>query len=120
MSKEECIASMPRLLKIGAYDWTVRVFGEGDEYCGLTDFITFEISLWHNNLASAGQIVGVLLHECLHVVYHYGGLIQMKRSKDDREEQVIMAFEMGLVSLFRDNPKLLTWFNRWLSACQDS
>jgi hypothetical protein len=42
------------------------------------------------------------------------GLEQMKRDKKAREEQIVSAFESGLISLLRDNPKLLTWMKKWL------
>jgi len=38
----------------------------------------------------------------------------MPRGKDAREEAIILGFEAGLVSLFRDNVPLLIWMKKWL------
>jgi hypothetical protein len=62
----------------------------------------------------AGHAVGITLHECPHVIFDNQGLEHMKKRKDDREEQIVLGFEAGLVSLFRDNPKLLTWMKKYL------
>ena len=66
------------------------------------------------NLTSPSHVVGVALHECLHVIFDAHNLGKMKRDKEEREEAIVMGFEAGLVSLFRDNPKLLTWMKKWL------
>jgi hypothetical protein len=110
-----CVRGLPKTIKIGAYDWTVVVFDEAhEELCGQSDFETSQIRLWPANLTSHNHAVGITLHECLHVIFANQGLENLKRGKDEREEQIILGFEAGLVSLFRDNPKLLTWMKKWL------
>jgi hypothetical protein len=114
-SPTACVAALPPTVKIGAYDWVVAIMeGQHEEMCGQADFEVRHIRLWPDNLTSAAHAVGIFLHECLHVIYDIQGLENMKRSKDDREEQVVLGFEAGIVSLFRDNPKLLTWMKKWL------
>jgi hypothetical protein len=54
--------------------------------------------------------VGTVIHELLHVIYD-NEAIEDKRSS---EEAIVVSFETGLVSLFRDNPKLLNWIKRGL------
>lgn len=112
-----CIRSLPNKLKVGAYDWSVMVMGEADgdsDVCGQADFEFHQLRLWPTRLTTPGHVVGITLHECLHVIFENAGLIQLKRGKDDREEQIIIGFETGLISLLRDNPKLLTWMKKWL------
>jgi hypothetical protein len=84
------------------------------DVCGQADFEFHHLRLWPTRLTTPGHVVGITLHECLHVIFENAGLIQLKRGKDDREEQIIVGFETGLVSLLRDNPKLLTWMKKWL------
>lgn len=108
------ILAVPRKLKIGAYDWTV-VLEEGvHDKCGEADFEPQVIRLWPGSLTSDGHAVGILLHECLHVLYDNAALGKVRGTKDDKEEAIVMGFEQGLVSLFRDNPKLLTWIKKGL------
>ena len=109
-----CLAELQTTIKIGAYDWSVCVRDEAGDKYGQADFEFNNINVWHVNLTSAAHAVGIVLHECLHVVFDNHGLGQMKRGKEEREEQIVLAFEAGLISLYRDNPKLLTWMKKWL------
>jgi len=112
---EACIAALPRTVKVGPYDWAVMVMDGGEgELCGQADFSVHQIRLWPANLASPSHVVGVFLHECLHVIFDVQNLVKMKRDKDEREEAIVLGFESGLISLFRDNQKLLTWLRKWL------
>jgi hypothetical protein len=111
---EECLRGLPRTLKIGAYDWSVMLLAGDDANCGQADFETHHLNLWPKNLTSPSHAVGIILHECLHVIFDNHGLVKMKRDKEEREEAIIVGFEAGLVSLFRDNPKFLTWMKKWL------
>lgn len=109
----ECLRTLPRTIKIGAYDWSV-VFDEGDEKHGQAEFEFHIIRLWPATLRSASHCVGVLLHECLHVVFDNEHLGKLKKGKEAREEQIVMGFEAGLVSLLRDNPAVLRWMMKGL------
>lgn len=114
MTVQACLTSIPKTIKIGAYDWAVVIIAEASDNCGQADFASNQLRLWPTNLTSPSHTVGITLHECLHVIFENGGLGNLKRNKEEREEQIIVGFESGLVSLFRDNPKLLTWMKRWL------
>ena len=111
---DNCLRGLPRTLKLGAYDWSV-VFKTGEsENHAQADFQAHAIRVWPKDLTSPGHAVGVVLHECLHVIYDNQGLEKMPRGKDAREEAIILGFEAGLVSLFRDNVPLLIWMKKWL------
>lgn len=110
----QCLRTMPKRLKIGAYDWTVVVDDGESDLAGQARFASDDIVLWPKNLTSTGHAVGTVLHECLHIIFENHGLGKMKRGKEEREETIILGFEAGLVSLFRDNPKFLIWMKRWL------
>jgi hypothetical protein len=110
----KCLAGLPRTLKIGAYDWTIVIEEGESDNAGQARFATDDIAIWPVNLTSAGHAVGTVLHECLHIIFENNGIGKMKRGKEEREEAIILGFESGLVSLFRDNPKLLTWMKKWL------
>lgn len=110
-----CLKDLPRVLKIGPYDWEVAIYNEelGDK-CGEADFETHEIVLWSANLTSPSHVCGIVLHECLHVIFDNEKLVKLKKNKEAREEQIVRGFEAGLVSLFRDNPKFLNWLRKYL------
>ena len=114
---EQCLKELPRVLKIGPYDWAVVKYDEsGPEFttCGQTDFETQEIILWTSMLPNTSTVVGTVLHECLHVIFENEKLGKLKKNKSAREEQIVLGFEAGLISLLRDNPKLLRWMLKWL------
>lgn len=112
---ESCIAALPRTIKIGPYDWNLVVMeGSDGDLCGQADFEPHFLRLWPDNLTSPSHVVGIFLHEALHVIFDVQNLTKMKREKDEREEAIVSGFESGLISLFRDNPKLMTWMKAWL------
>jgi hypothetical protein len=105
------LEGLPKRIKIGAYDWQVVVETEGDDTYGQSDFEKRSLRLWPHLLTSPAHAVGIVLHECLHVIYdNYA----VKKVRKNKEEATVLAFEEGLVSLFRDNPKLLTWIKKCL------
>jgi hypothetical protein len=83
---------------------------DGNLY-GQADWDVHHIKLWPDNLNSPDHAVGIVLHECLHVIFDN---YEMGKKLNRREEILIEGFEKGLVSLFRDNPKLMTWMKKWL------
>lgn len=109
-----CIRKLPRKIRIGAYDWTVSIEEGSHDKCGEADFEPQIIRLWLDSLTSVNHAVGIVLHECLHVIYDNEKLTKIKGKKDDKEEAIVVGFENGLVSLFRDNPKLMTWIKKGL------
>jgi hypothetical protein len=111
----ECLRTLPRTIKIGAYDWRIILEEGENSRCGLTDFETSSIHLWPSNLTSPNHCVGIVLHECLHVIFDNEKLGKSKRNKEAREEQVVLGFEVGLVGLFRDNSRLMTWMKKGLT-----
>ena len=114
---DACVRAMPKSIKLGAYDWRVvieTVDPEGEELYGQAVFDTCRILLWPKNLTSASHAVGIVIHECLHVIFDHAGLEKLKRGREEREEQIVLGFQDGLVSLLRDNPKLTTWMKKWL------
>jgi len=109
-----CLKSLPSKIKIGPYDWTIVLQDTEEALLGQTWPGTCNIALWPKNLTSAAQVVGIVLHECSHVIFENQGLSHLKRDKEEREEQIVCAYEAGMIGLFRDNPKLLTWMKKWL------
>jgi hypothetical protein len=109
-----CLRGMPRTLKIGAYDWSIVLEDTEEELCGQADFENHRIRLWPKSLKSPSHVVGIAFHECLHVIYDNHDLVKLKRDKEEREEMIVMGFEAGMISLFRDNPKFVTWMKKWL------
>jgi hypothetical protein len=113
---KECLRGLPKKIKIGPYDWVVVIKEGPNANCGSAVFQHLELRLWPANIKNPALVVGVVLHECLHVIYDFHALDKLPKqtSRDDVEEKVITAFEGGLVSLFRDNPKMMVWMKKWL------
>jgi hypothetical protein len=107
---EAVLKTLPRRIKVGAYDWRIKVDPGPSEDYGETNFDKAEITIWPAIHQSPERLVGTVIHELLHVIYD-NEAIEDKRSS---EEAIVVSFETGLVSLFRDNPKLLNWIKRGL------
>lgn len=109
---EALLRTLPRKLKIGAYDWRVIVEEGENEDLGNTVWDTYRILIWPEMFPSTQHAVGTILHEILHVIHDNEDIEQTDRLYC--EEEVVSGFETGLISVFRDNPKLLTWIKRGL------
>lgn len=112
---EAVLRTLPRKVKVGAYDYRIRLHEKltEDDNWGDYDTRAMEINIYGTEeMPSAVFLVGVVLHELLHAIWAVE-IVDLV-GDGDHEEYVVSNFETGLVSLFRDNPKLLTWFKRGL------
>jgi hypothetical protein len=109
---EAVLKTLPRRIKVGAYDWRIKVDPGPSEDYGEANFDRAEITIWPANHQSPERLVGTVIHELLHVI-HSNELDKDGHEEYD-EEFIVCGFEIGLVSLFRDNPKLLNWIKRGL------
>jgi hypothetical protein len=106
---EAVLKTLPRRIKVGAYDWRIKIDPDPSEDYGETDYDKAVITIWPANHQSPERIVGTVIHELLHVLYDIKGL-----DADCDEEAIVLSFETGLIELYRDNPKLLNWIKRGL------
>lgn len=113
---EALLRILPKKIKVGAYDWHVKIL-EGNDKCGEAAFEFHHINLWPEALVDAAHTVGIVIHELLHVIYDNEDLTTSRlvgKSDDDAEEEIVVGYEQGLVALYRDNPRLLTWIKKGL------
>ena len=110
MTAAEALDSIPSPIKIGVNRYAVEVVDiidpNDNDCCAIIEPETQIIKLVRSH-TTAMRVVGSLLHEVLHGIWDDRGL----PNKPD-EERVILQLESGLVQLFHDNPKLLTWIKR--------
>lgn len=115
---EALLRTLPRRIKVGAYDWRVVLNTEDAEIekCGEADFEHHIVNLWPEHLNSPDHAVGIVIHELLHVIFDNEDLEHKTVHSDpeDLEESIVIGFEQGLVALYRDNPRLLTWIKKGL------
>lgn len=118
MKKEvaNLLKTIPKSLKVGAYDFTVSTFPDflvgpdEQQKWGLCSFSELKLSVGNTEgMPSSQMFVGVLLHEVLHAIWSNQNL-----KNKETEENVILAMEVGLISLFRDNPGFLDWIKKGL------
>ncbi|SHH47999.1 hypothetical protein [Bradyrhizobium erythrophlei] len=109
------LKALPRRIKVGAYDWRVILNEEEAdiEKCGEADFEHHVVNLWPSHLNSPDHAVGIVIHELLHVIFDNADL-EGNHTSPDPEEEIVIGFEQGLVALYRDNPRLLTWIKKGL------
>jgi hypothetical protein len=110
---EAVLKTLPRRIKVGAYDWRIKINNDPSEDYGEANFEKAIITIWPANHQSPDRVVGTVLHELLHVIYSNE---ELSGAVGDPEETIVLSFETGLVSLFRDNPKLLNWIKRGLKT----
>src|SRR6476660_5638592 len=106
---ESGLKTLPRRIKVGAYDWRIKIATGDNDAWGLTEWDSYRITIWPDDMPSAQFLVGIVLHELLHAIYAADWLTMA-----DQEEAIVQGFERGLVALYRDNPKLLNWIKRGL------
>lgn len=113
------LKTLPRKIKVGAYDWRIIIKDGADEKAGEADFEFRHINLWRDNLIDGPHAVGIVIHELFHVIFDDRSIVEALASgddHDDQEESIVVGFENGTVALLRDNPKLITWLKRGLKS----
>lgn len=112
---EALMKTLPKRLKIGAYDWTVVVNEGVSENYGQAVYDKNELHLWPDMFLGNAQAVGIVIHELLHAVIDDRDLMpDFRRRLANQEEALVTGLEIGLITLFRDNPRLMTWIKRGL------
>lgn len=106
---EALLRTLPRKVKVGAYDWRIKIEEGENEDLGNTVWETYRILIWPEMFPSPEHAVGTILHEILHVIHDNEDICHAQE-----EEDIVSGFEVGLISVFRDNPRLLTWIKKGL------
>jgi hypothetical protein len=111
---EQLLRTLPLRVKVGAYDYRLVLSEDwgpdGEDTWGHCDANTYVIHVYGLRHAPNPEfVVGVVIHEILHAVWDERHL-----GKRPDEEKVVSRLEVGLLSLFRDNPKLINWIKKGL------
>ena len=95
------MGKLPKKIKVGPYDYTIRsyVWKAEDDQIGGCD--TQRLVLSVDDSGPAMVTKNTLLHEVLHAVYDLYDL-----GPDDSEEDVVMRLSNGLQMVMVDNPGL--------------
>lgn len=100
---------LPKSIKVGGFVFTIVEKPELDGSWGECNFEKMEISI-----ATKQEETGLrnsLFHEIIHAIiferFHGSKLIT-----DKNEEQIVEGITNGLLSLFANNPQILTLFRR--------
>jgi hypothetical protein len=107
ITDEQVYAAMPRVVKVGCYDFTIEVMDEiegnasdafGYCYPG-KQTIRLLSGLKRQKLAN------VFLHEVLHGIHWFHGL-----GDENNEEDFTLLGANGMCAFFQDNPDAAAWF----------
>jgi hypothetical protein len=114
-TKEVAYATIPRLVRIGCYDFKLEAFtkreADAGERYGECDFDELMIRYSPDNPA---QVLGnSILHEVLHAMHWAMGL----PTGDEKasEEEFTTRGANGWQMVWRDNPALIAWLNNCFS-----
>jgi len=104
--------TLPGNIRIGPLDYAVTIVEEplmidGSEKVGICHPQYQKIELSAKYMTIPDVLVGTTLHEVLHGIWDVYGL-----KKKASEEDVVLAFEKGLLGLFKDNPELIDWIRK--------
>jgi hypothetical protein len=96
---------LPDKIKIGPFTYKISIVEglvdeDGDECFGLHSFADQTIYLLKG--LPLAVLSSTLMHELLHAIWTTRAL-----PKRPTEERVVENFEVGLLSLFQDNPELI-------------
>lgn len=115
MTPKEALSSLPRRVKIGPHQYKIKIVklvsGEKPEEGWAqidTDACLLEIC---KDQKSSIAIAGSVLHKLLHGIWHENEL-----GKTATEESAVRTFERGFVALAQDNPELILWMVRCITA----
>lgn len=101
-------------IKIGPYRFEVNErnveWMEKNAAHGTFDTLNLQINVVTENRDKI-VILDTLLHEILHGIYY---LFQL--SKGDSEERVVSALSTGLLTVLIDNPEIIKYIQRTVSA----
>ena len=111
MTADEALTTIPHKIKVGPHTYTVWIVDsiscDSDARASVDpEKLSIEIV---STMASSSAVVGACIHELLHAIWADRDL-----GKRVDEEKMVLQYESGLVQLFQDNPKLLTWIRRGL------
>jgi len=103
------IKALPDIIRIGPYDIKVekveKIDDRDDDYA---QFLSVEEKLiiiyeFGSKFAAADTVI----HELLHGIWKFQHL-----PKKSEEERTVSVIATGLITIFRDNPKLLKWISQ--------
>lgn len=108
--------AVPKIIKIAGYPWSVSlqkdwlIGPDNKNKWGFCSPSNLALSIGNlNGMPAKEYFVGILLHEVFHAVWSLSNL----RPKET-EENVALAFEVGLIQVFKDNPDFLNWVKKGL------
>lgn len=103
---------LPDTIRIGLHDYAIVKWNSntslGRGRSGECASIEQEIRLSSGH-PSCTQLIDTFLHEALHAVYWVYGV-----HDEDKEERVVSVFSTALTTLFRDNPWLASWIEKYV------
>lgn len=108
------MSKLPKTIKIGHKSYSlnrpkgVLYSAKGEEAWGLNRAAEQAIDV-SSKLPCKSLEAEVVLHECLHGLFDHFELQQLESMTDTREEFLVSTLSRGLVMVFHDNPKLMSY-----------
>jgi hypothetical protein len=105
---------MPSTVKIGATDVTIELKHSKEINGNYGRYKDANLLIEIANEVSPQAIAVSSFHEILHAIVTSQGL--HLKLHGDQEEDIVRAFEVGLLGFFRDNPKYLKYLLESINA----
>jgi len=99
---------LPKHLSIAPFSYTVREDKDACVSAGVLGYCLEDVEvILIDPLSSPGALRDTLLHESLHAIW--GQTTLNKKYSDEEEEEALLALSPRILSLIRDNPKLVSF-----------
>jgi hypothetical protein len=112
MSKhtKSIISEMPKSVRIGCFDFEVRIMSEdesdGSNAVGINFILKNRIGVRVQGMTPQ-QIANTLIHEVIHAIHYNHGL-----SDESDEETYTTLTANGICQFWQDNPKAIAWWEK--------
>ena len=102
--------ALPESIRVGAYDIAILL---RDRHLTTRDLLgqydqDAEVISLSTGFENSTKVVETFIHEVNHAVYRQGGL-----ENGDDEERIVLVMSHGQAQIFRDNPWLCQWINKY-------
>lgn len=103
---------LPKKIKVGLVTYPVLIEDDlhhkGDKVYGLKRGSTWDIILDPKSHPKPLMLCDTLMHEVIHALFDHYGLNDVHQL-GEKEEHIVMHLSEGLLMVFKDNPKFLSY-----------
>lgn len=100
--------TLPKKIKVAGQTFKINLWGHhtASSYHKFGEFNLLDKTISIDNSLDNLKFIETLIHELLHCIYYMYTI-----EGEDDEERTVTSISKGLVQVYKNNPKLLTFIN---------